>query len=106
MNAKEINFEKLYDFVEDYILNGYSKDDGIYVDFFNPDREFEVEPLANLGFDLNDDGSLYRDENGRPVNTEQDPHIHLAEDITMIDKETGERVPNAAYISALIDKWL
>ena len=106
MNAKEINFEKLYDFVEDYILNGYSKDDGIYVDFFNPEREFEVEPLANLGFDLNDDGSLYRDENGRPVNTEQDPHIHLAEDITMIDKETGERVPNAAYISALIDKWL
>jgi hypothetical protein len=106
MNAKEINFEKLYDFVEDYILNGYSKDDGIYVDFFNLEREFEVEPLANLGFDLNDDGSLYRDENGRPVNTEQDPHIHLAEDITMIDKETGERVPNAAYISALIDKWL
>lgn len=106
MNAKEINFEKLYDFVEDYILNGYSKDDGIYVDFFNPEREFEVEPLANLGFDLNDDGSLYRDENGRPVNTEQDPRIHLAEDITMIDKETGERVPNAAYISALIDKWL
>lgn len=106
MNAKEINFEKLYDFVEDYILNGYSKDDGIYVDFFNLEREFEVEPLANLGFDLNDDGSLYRDEKGRPVNTEQDPHIHLAEDITMIDKETGERVPNAAYISALIDKWL
>lgn len=106
MNAKEINFEKLYDFVEDYILNRYSKDDGIYVDFFNPEREFEVEPLANLGFDLNDDGSLYRDENGRPVNTEQDPHIHFAEDITMIDKETGERVPNAAYISALIDKWL
>ena len=106
MNAKEINFEKLYDFVEDYILNGYSKDDGIYVDFFNLEREFEVEPLANLGFDLNDDGSLYRDEKGRPVNTEQDPHIHLAEDITMIDKETGERVPNAAYISAMIDKWL
>lgn len=106
MNAKEINFEVLCDRVAEYIGIGYSKDDGMYIDFFNPEREFEVEPLVNLGFDLNDDGNLYRDENGRPVNTEQDPHIHLAEDITMIDKETGERVPNAAYISALIDKWL
>lgn len=65
--------------------SGYSEDDSIYVGFFNPDREFVVEPLANLGFDLNDNGSLYRDENGRPVNTELDPHIHLLEDITMID---------------------
>ena len=32
MNAKEINFEKLYNSVEEYILNRYSKDDGIYVD--------------------------------------------------------------------------
>ena len=106
MNAKEINFERLYNFVEEYILNGYSKDDGIYVDFFNPDREFEVEPLANLGFDLNDDGSLYRDENGRPVNTDLDSHIHLAEDITMIDKETGARIPNADYISMIVNKYL
>ena len=106
MNAKEINFERLYNFVEEYILNGYSKDDGIYVDFINPDREFEVEPLANLGFDLNDDGSLYRDEKGRPVNTDLDSHIHLAEDITMIDKETGARIPNADYISMIVNKYL
>ena len=104
---REMTFDKTYDRIQDYILYyDYNQDDGIYVDIYNIDADIEVTPLVDLGYDFLEDGTLYRDENGRPVNDNPNPHIHLAEDITMIDEETGERIPNAEYISMIVNKFL
>lgn len=103
--SKEIAFDKLFMAVEDYLAEGYNEDDGFYIDFFNPENEIEVRPLVEMGFDMNDDGTLYRDENGKPINTNMDSHICLAEEITILCEDTGERIPNIVLISKIIDKY-
>ena len=54
---------------------------------------------------MNDDGTVYRDEDGRPVNITPSEHHHLVEEITMLD-ECGKRVPNEEYINSLIVRYL
>ena len=73
-----------------------------YIDF-SDDPIIEVYSLEDKGYDLNDDGSVYRDSNGRPINTSKDNHCHLVENIITHD-ETGKRVLNVEYINELISR--
>ena len=103
--SKEVAFDKLFMAVKDYLAEGYNKDDGFYVDFFNPENEVEVKPLVELGFDMNDDGTLFRDENGKPINTKPDSHIFLVEEITMESDDSNERVPNKDMILQIVNNF-
>ena len=97
------SFDTVYDYIASYLIcDRYNRDELFYIDFFN-DPIIEVCTLEESGYDLNDDGTVYRDSNGRPVNSNMNRHYHLAEDITMLD-ETGKRVPNVEYINQLISR--
>jgi hypothetical protein len=97
----EYFFDTIYDYISSYIFcDRYNRDEVFYIDF-SGDPIIEVYSLEDKGYDLNDDGSVYRDSNGRPVNTSKDDHCHLVEDIITLD-ETGNRVPNVEYIDELI----
>ena len=99
----EYFFDTIYDYISSYIFcDRYNRDEVFYIDF-SDDPIIEVYSLEDKGYDLNDDGSVYRDNNGRPVNTSKDNHCHLVENIITLD-ETGKRVPNVEYINELISR--
>lgn len=100
----EYIFDVIYTYVSDYLSKGYNPDDLFYIDLGDEDI-IEVRSLEECGFDLNDDGTVYRDEDGRPVNITPSEHHHLVEEITMLD-ECGKRVPNEEYINSLIVRYL
>lgn len=101
----EYFFDKVYEYISEYLFcDRYNQDELFYIDFFN-DPIIEVYSLEEKGYDLNEDGSVYRDSNGRPVNTDMNKHYHLVEDITILDNN-GKRVPNIEYINQLISRDL
>ena len=101
----EHSFDTVYDYIAGYLFcDKYNRDELFYIDFFD-DPIIEVYTLEESGYDLNEDGTVYRDSKGRPVNTDMNKHYHLVEDITMLD-ETGKRVPNIEYINQLISRDL
>ena len=101
----EYCFDKVYEFISNYLFcDKYNQDELFYIDFFD-DPMIEVYTLEEKGYDLNDDGTIYRDGNGRPINTNMNKHYHLVDDITTLD-ETGKRVPNVEYINQLITRDL
>lgn len=97
----EHSFDTIYDYVSTYLFCGkYDRDELFYIDLFD-DPMIDIYTLEEKGYDLNDDGTVYRDSNDRPVNTSMNKHYHLVEDITTLD-ENGKRVPNVKYINQLI----
>lgn len=97
----EYFFDTIYDNVAEYLqCDQYNRDELFYIDF-SEELIIERYTLEEKGYDLNEDGTVYRDNNERPVNTSMDKHCHLVEDITMLD-ETGKRVPNVEYIKQLV----
>ena len=102
--AMEYSLDIVYSYIADYLCEGYNPDELFYIDFFD-DPIIEVRSLEMCGYDLNDDGTVYRDEAGHPVNTTPNEHCHLVEDITMLD-ESGKRVPNEEYIYRLVRHYL
>ena len=80
----EYSFDYVCYYIKDHLrCNGYNPDELFHIDFFD-ESIVEVRTLAESGFDLNDDGTVYRDSDGRPVNTTPCEYHHLAEDITML----------------------
>ena len=59
--------------------------------------------MQDYGYELNDDDSIYIDENGRPCHSNPPEDIHWINDITMLD-ENGKRVVNADYIRKIVDR--
>lgn len=70
---------------------------------FDPELEVYTCPLQDYGYDLNDDGSIYLDENGRPCHSDLPDDIHWINDITKSD-ENGKRVVNEDYIRKIVDR--
>jgi hypothetical protein len=98
-------FDTVYDYISSYLFcDEYNQDDVFYINPFDIDEIIEVHTLEEAGYDLNDDGSVYRDSNGRPVNTDNDDYYHLVDDIITFD-ETGKRVPNVEYIDKLVLRY-
>ena len=101
----EYYFDTIYNYIEEYLFcNEYNRDEGFYINF-SDDEIIIAYTLEEMGYDLNDDGTLYRDSDERPVLCPPNEHCHLMEDITKID-ECGKRVPNVEYIDQLILKHL
>ena len=101
----EYSFDYVCYYIKDHLrCNGYNPDELFHIDF-SDESIVEVRTLAESGFDLNDDGTVYRDSDGRPVNTTPCEYHHLVEDITMLD-ESGKRVPNEEYIERLVKHYL
>lgn len=98
----EYFFDKVRVHIADYLFcDKYDRDDCFYIDFSEEDI-IRTCRLEDMGYDLNDDGTVYRDSNGRPVSTGNN-HCHLVDDVIMID-ESGKRVPNEEYIVKLISE--
>ena len=72
---------------------------------FDPELEIYIKTLDELGYDLNDDYSVYFDENGRPYNSSELESVHWINDITMVD-ENGQRVVNSEYVRKIVDRLL
>lgn len=99
----EYFFDRVYIHIADYITcNQYDRDDCFYIDF-SEDEIIRTCRLEDMGYDLNDDGTVYRDGSGRPVSSHNN-HCHLVDDVIMID-ESGKRAPNEEYIDKLISNY-
>ena len=102
---KEYAFDTIYDIVDEHLrCDDYDINTGFEITF-DPELEIYIKTLDELGYDLNDDYSVYFDENGRPYNSSEPVSVHWINDITMVD-ENGQRVVNSEYVRKIVDRLL
>lgn len=100
---KQYAFDTIYDIIYTHLKHEeYNINTGFDITF-DPELEVYECPMQDYGYELNDDDSIYIDENGRPCHSNPPEDIHWINDITMLD-ENGKRVVNADYIRKIVDR--
>ena len=102
---KEYAFDTIYNAIYDYLkYEDYDISTGFDITF-EEELEVYIIQLQDYGYDLNDDDTLYIDQNGRPYHSNPPEDIHWINDVTCLD-DNANRVVNTDYLKQVVNKLL
>ena len=102
---KEYAFDTIYNAIYDHLkYEDYDISTGFDITF-EEELEVYIIQLQDYGYDLNDDDTLYIDQNGRPYHSNPPEDIHWINDVTCLD-DNANRVVNTGYLKQVVNNLL